>query len=79
MLRAMILQQHPALATLSADDKLQLIRELYDTMFEMGELEPNPNVVAELHKRREEYIRHPDRIVSWDDVKRKIADGSWRK
>jgi putative addiction module component (TIGR02574 family) len=75
----MILEKHPELAALSADEKLQLIRELYDAMEETGELEPNPSVVAELHQRREEYLRDPSRIVSWDDLKRKLAEGAWRR
>lgn len=75
----MILQNHPALATLSADEKLQLIRELHDGMEEMGELEPNPSVVAELQQRREEYLRDPSQVVPWDEVKRKLAEGAWRK
>ena len=75
----MILEQHPALSSLSADEKLQLIRELYDKMEEQGELEPNPSIVAELYQRREEYLRDPSRTVSWEEVKRKLAAGAWRK
>jgi putative addiction module component (TIGR02574 family) len=76
----MILEQHPELAALSADDKLQLIRELYDALEVSGELEPNPDVVAELRQRREKYLRDPSRAVPWwDDVKRRLAEGAWRK
>jgi putative addiction module component (TIGR02574 family) len=74
----MILENHPQVAALSADEKLQLIRELYDAMEERGELEPNPAVGAELHRRREEYLRDPSRVVAWEDIKRKLAEGAWR-
>ena len=75
----MILEKHPELAELSADEKLQLIRELYSVMEAEGDLEPNPSIVAELHRRREVYLRDPSRIVAWDDVKRKLAEGAWQK
>lgn len=75
----MILEKHPELAELSADEKLQLIRELYSAMEAQGDLEPNPQIVAELHRRRDEYLRDPSRVVGWEDVKRKLAEGVWRK
>ena len=76
---AMILEKHPELAGLNTEEKLQLIRELYTTMDEEGELEPNPAIVAELHRRREEYLRDPSQAVTWEEVKRKLAVGAWRK
>src|SRR2546430_6178160 len=56
----------------------------YTTLFrsameEEGALEPNPSVVAELHRRREDYLRDPSRVVAWEDVKRKLAEGADRK
>ena len=75
----MILEKHPELAGLSTDEKLQLIRELYCVMEDEGDLEPNPNIVAELNRRREDYLRDPSRVISWEEVKRKIAEGAWRK
>lgn len=75
----MILERLPEVAALSADEKLQLIRELYDVLEVTGETEPNPSVVAELHQRRDEYLRDPSRAVTWTEVKRKLADGAWRK
>ena len=75
----MILEKHPEIVGLTTDEKLQLIRELYSVMEEEGDLEPNPSVVAALHRRREDYLRDPSRVVAWDDVKRKIAEGVWRK
>jgi putative addiction module component (TIGR02574 family) len=71
----MILEKHPELVGLSTDEKLQLIRELYGAMEREGDLEPNPNIVAELQRRREEYLRDPSRTVVWEDVKRKLAEG----
>ena len=75
----MILEKHPELVGLSTDEKLQLIRELYGAMEKDGDLEPNPSIVAELHRRREDYLRDPSQIVAWEDVKRKLAEGAWRK
>ena len=75
----MILEKHPELAGLSTDEKLQLIRELYSAMEQEGDLEPNPTIVAELHRRREDYLRDPGGIVTWEAVKRKLSEGAWRK
>jgi putative addiction module component (TIGR02574 family) len=75
----MILAKHPELAELSADEKLELIRELYSALQARGELEPNPSIVADLNRRREEYLRDPSRVVAWEDVKRKLAESAWRK
>lgn len=75
----MILERHPEVAALTADEKLQLIRELYDALEVTGELEPNPSIVAELHQRREEYLRDPSQVVPWQEVKRKLAEGAWWK
>ena len=75
----MILEQHPELSALTTDEKLQLIREIYEAMEAEGDLEPNPEVVAELHRRREEYLRDPSQAVTWEEVKRKLAEGAWRK
>lgn len=75
----MILEKHPELVGLSADEKLALIRELYSAMEAQGDLEPNPAIVADLHRRREDYLRDPSRVVAWADVKRKLAESAWRK
>jgi putative addiction module component (TIGR02574 family) len=75
----MILEKHPELADLSADEKLELIRELYSALQEQGDLEPNSAIVADLHRWREDYLRDPSRVVAWDDVKRKLAESAWRK
>jgi putative addiction module component (TIGR02574 family) len=75
----MILEMHPELGKLSADEKLQLIQELYAAMEQDGDLEPNPQIVAELNRRREEHLRNPDQVVTWEEVKRKFAEGAWRK
>ena len=75
----MILEKHPELVELTADEKLELIRELYSAMEAQGDLEPNPAIVADLHRRREDYLRDPSRVVAWDDVKRKLAESAWRK
>lgn len=75
----MILEKHPELFELSAEEKLQLIRELYTAMEAEGGLEPNPDIVAELQRRRERYLHDPSQVVRWEDVKRKLAEGAWRK
>jgi putative addiction module component (TIGR02574 family) len=75
----MILEKHPELAGLSADEKLELIRELYSALEAQGDLEPNPAIVADLHQRREDYLRDPTKVVAWEDVKRKLAESAWRK
>jgi hypothetical protein len=60
-------------------EKLELIRELYSATEAQGDLEPNPAIVADLQRRREDYLRDPSRVVAWDDVKRKLAESAWRK
>jgi putative addiction module component (TIGR02574 family) len=75
----MILEKHPELAELSTEEKLQLIRELYTAMETEGDLEPNPTIIAELQRRREDYLRDPNQAVPWEEVKRKLADRAWQK
>jgi putative addiction module component (TIGR02574 family) len=75
----MILEKHPELTELSAEEKVELIRELYSVLEASGDLEPNPAIVADLHRRREEYLQHPNRVVAWEDVKRKLAASAWQR
>ena len=70
----MILDKIPALRELSCMEKLELVDELWsdvraDASFDVRHEE----IVAELERRRAEYASSPDSVVSWHDIKRRLA------
>jgi len=70
----MILDRIPALRELSWIEKLELVDELWrdvraDVSFDVRHEE----IVAELERRRAEYASSPDSVVSWKDIKRRLA------
>lgn len=75
----MILEQHPQLALLSADEKLQLIDELWLVLDAEEGLKPTREFIAELNRRMEEYRRDPSTGRTWEQVKAKLDAGAWRK
>ncbi len=55
-------------------EKLELVDELWsdvraDASFDVRHEE----IVAELERRRAEYASSPDSVVSWNDIKRRLA------
>lgn len=62
--------------SLSLDEKLQLISDLWDSMAQSPDNIPVPDWQLEELKRRIESQRtNPQPGQSWDEVKREILDG----
>lgn len=62
--------------SLSLDEKLQLISDLWDSMAQSPDNIPVPDWQLEELKRRIESQRtNPQQGQSWDEVKREILDG----
>jgi hypothetical protein len=66
----MVIEQHPALHSLSAEDKLQLSEEL--CMDALLDAERNPALRETVRQRLEEFRSDPDSGISWDDLKSRI-------
>lgn len=69
----MIAERIPELKNLSAEEKLLLVRELWD------ELAANPDAIPPrndhiklLQERLTEYRQHPHNAVAWEQVKARI-------
>jgi putative addiction module component (TIGR02574 family) len=72
----MIKETIPDLQKLSTADKFALAVELWD------ELSSNPDAIPvteeqlnELDRRFEEYRRDPDKVITWEEAKARIASG----
>jgi len=70
----MVLDKIPSLKELSLMEKLELVDELWndvraDASFDVRREE----IVAELDRRRAEYAAHPDSVVGWNDIKRRLG------
>ena len=74
---AMILERFPEIMQLSQEERRQLNSELSELV--LDELEADPNFIAELDRRMEEYRRDPSTGRTWEQVKAGIAAGEWRK
>jgi hypothetical protein len=66
----MVIEQHPALHSLSVEDKLQLSEEL--CLDALLDAQRNPALLERVQQRLHEYRDEPDSGVSWDDLKVKI-------
>lgn len=69
----MILERFPEIMSLSIRERLQLMRELTDSLFvDVGEPDPDPELVAELNRRMELYRRDSSTGKPWPEVRRRI-------
>ena len=66
----MVIEQHPALHSRGAEDKLQLSEEL--CMDALLDAERNPALRETVRQRLEEFRSDPDSGISWDDLKSRI-------
>ncbi len=66
----MVIEQHPALHSLSVEDKLQLSEEL--CLDALLDAQRNPALREQVQQRLQEYRSEPDSGISWDDLKGKI-------
>jgi hypothetical protein len=70
----MIREQFPGIEALSDYDKAILLEELLSYFEEKVRPEPDPEIIALLRERWEHYLAHPETAVSWEEVKRKMAE-----
>ncbi|MBB5034650.1 hypothetical protein [Prosthecobacter vanneervenii] len=66
----MVIEQHPALHSLSVEDKLQLSEEL--CMDAMLDAQRNPALLERVKERLQDFHNDPDSGISWNDLKVKI-------
>ena len=69
----MIAEKIPELKSLSADEKLILVGELWDELAAQPDaFPPREEHVRILRERLEHYRQHPEDVVAWEDVKARI-------
>jgi len=69
----MIAEKIPALKTLSPEEKLILVGELWDELAAKPQaLPPRDDHIKILKDRLEHYRLHPEDVTAWEDVKARI-------
>ncbi len=69
----MIAEKIPGLESLSADEKLILVGELWDELAAKPDaFPPREDHIRLLRERLEHYRQHPEDVVAWEDVKARI-------
>ncbi len=69
----MIAERIPELKSLSPEEKLILVGELWDELAAQSDaLAPRDDHIAILKERLEHYRRHPTDVVAWETVKARI-------
>ena len=69
----MIVEKIPELKSLSQDEKLILVRELWDELAaQPNAFPPREDHVKLLHERLEHYRQHPRDTIAWEEVKAHI-------
>jgi len=69
----MIADRIPELKSLTAEEKLILVGELWEELAaEPGAFPPREDHIRLLQTRLEEYRKRPDDVVAWDDLKSRI-------
>ncbi|WP_431066909.1 addiction module protein [Methylotuvimicrobium sp.] len=64
---------------LPVQERIQLVELIWDSVAAVPEaVEVSPELKAELESRLIEFERSPDSGYSWDQVKSRLKDGSWR-
>ncbi len=66
----MVIEQHPALQSLSVEDKLRLSEEL--CLDALLDAQRNPALREQVKQRLQDYLTDPDSGISWDDLKGRI-------
>jgi putative addiction module component (TIGR02574 family) len=62
------------LFNLPMEEKLELVEALWERINEdsLGNKMSQKNIEAELDKRIDEITKHPERVISWEEVKAKM-------
>jgi len=68
----MILDQVPAVQKLSAEEKWQLIDELWQQLLPPANPEPQAEIVRLLESRLAEYRKNPAMAAPWAEVKARL-------
>ncbi len=69
----MIAEKIPELKSLSPEEKLILVGELWDDLAAHPEIfPPREDHIRLLRERLEHYRKHPEDTVAWEDVKARI-------
>ncbi|MCQ8129033.1 addiction module protein [Methylomonas rivi] len=64
---------------LPVQERIQLVELIWDSVAAVPEaVEVSPELKAELELRLIEFERNPEAGYSWDQVKSRLKDGSWR-
>ena len=64
---------------LPVQERIQLVELIWDSVAAVPEaVEVSPELKAELESRLIEFERNPESGYSWDQVKSRLKDGSWR-
>ncbi len=69
----MIAEKIPALKSLSPEEKLILVGELWEELAEQPDtLPPREDHIKILKERLEQYRRNPGDLLAWEEVKARI-------
>lgn len=69
----MIAERIPELKRLSVEEKLILVKELWDQLAEHPEtLPPREDHIKLLQQRLAHFEKHPEDVLAWEDVKARI-------
>ena len=65
------------LLNLPVEEKLELVEALWDRIDEdlLGNKISQKNIEVELDRRIDEITKHPERVISWEEVKAKMRKG----
>jgi putative addiction module component (TIGR02574 family) len=64
---------------LPVQERIQLVELIWDSVAAVPEaLDVSPEIKAELEIRMIEFEKNPESGYSWDQVKSRLKDGSWR-
>lgn len=64
---------------LAVQERILLVELIWDSVVGVSEaIEASPALKAELKTRLKEFEENPEASYSWDEVKSRLKDGSWR-
>lgn len=64
---------------LPIQERIQLVELIWDSIAAMpAAVEVSPELKADLEQRMLEFEKNPEAGYSWDEVKSRLKDGSWR-
>jgi len=68
-----------AILDLPVQERIRLVELIWDSVAAVSEaVEISPALKAELEVRMKEFEANPEAGYSWDQVKSRLQDGSWR-